>query len=210
LEDRAGHIYRVAAEIMWRRGYTATSMNEIADAVGLTKAGIYHYIRGKEDLLFQIMSFGMDMVEEDVMGPARKVPDPEERLRVIVERHVTRIFEVGGAVTILLDEMPMLRPAHQRAIRSRKRAYFDFVRNTLQQLSSQGKLRPVNPTVAAFGLFGMILCTSRWYRSGGKLKPEAVLKDFLEIALNSVLRGAPARLRPARRTSLNRKVVQTR
>ena len=194
---------------MWRRGYTATSMNEIADAVGLTKAGLYHYIRGKEDLLFKIMSFAMDMVEEDVMGPARKVADPEQRLRVMVERHVKRILEVGGAVTILLDETPALSPAHQRIIRSRKRAYFDLIRSTLQQLASQGKLRPVEPTVATFGLFGMILWTSRWYRRDGKLKQEDVLKDFLEIALNSVLRKASAATLPGR-TTLNRKAARTR
>jgi len=71
-EDRADHIYRVAAEVMCRKGYEATSMNDIADAVGLTKAGIYHYIRGKEQLLFEIMNFAMDMVDEDVMAPARE------------------------------------------------------------------------------------------------------------------------------------------
>jgi AcrR family transcriptional regulator len=70
-EDRADHIYRVAAEVMCQKGYEATSMNDIADAVGLTKAGIYHYIRGKEDLLFQIMGFGMDMVDQDVIGPGK-------------------------------------------------------------------------------------------------------------------------------------------
>jgi len=45
--NRASHIYRVAAEIMCQKGYEATSMNDIADAAGLTKAGIYHYIRGR-------------------------------------------------------------------------------------------------------------------------------------------------------------------
>jgi AcrR family transcriptional regulator len=71
-EDRADHIYRVAAEIMCQKGYEATSMNDIADAVGLTKAGIYHYIRGKEDLLFEIMSYAMDMVDQDVRVPAQE------------------------------------------------------------------------------------------------------------------------------------------
>src|SRR5260370_41102008 len=93
-EERASHIYRVAAEIMCQKGYEATSMNDIADAVGLTKAGIYHYIRGKEQLLFQIMSYGMDMVDEDVIAPARQVGDAEERLRTIVERHVPSILAI--------------------------------------------------------------------------------------------------------------------
>src|SRR5580692_5647629 len=100
-EDRAEHIYRVAAQIMCQKGYEATSMNDIADAVGLTKAGVYHYIRGKETLLFEIMSYAMDMVDLDVAAPAREIADAEQRLRSILERHTRRILEVGGAVTVL-------------------------------------------------------------------------------------------------------------
>ena len=171
-------------------------MNDIADAVGLTKAGIYHYIRGKEHLLFQIMSFGMDMVDEDIIAPARQIGDAEERLRTIVERHVRRILEVGGAVTTLLDEMPALTPAHRRTIRSRKRSYFELIRQTLEKLSAEGKLRDVNLTVATFSLLGMINWISRWYRGGGKLKPQEVVEDFLEVAVNALLRERSV-MRPA-------------
>jgi AcrR family transcriptional regulator len=193
-EDRTDHIYRVAAEIMCKKGYEATSMNDIAEAVGLTKAGLYHYIRGKEDLLFQIMSFGMDMVDEDVIAPARQIADAQARLRAIVERHCRRIMEQGGAVTILLEEMPALTTAHQRIIRNRKRAYFELVRDTLDQLSAKGKLRDLDPTVAAFTLFGMILWTSRWYRHGGSLTPEQAASDLSEMALASVLHDRQDRL----------------
>jgi TetR/AcrR family transcriptional regulator, cholesterol catabolism regulator len=195
-EDRADHIYRVAAEIMCRKGYEATSMNDIAEGVGLTKAGIYHYIRGKEDLLFQIMKFAMDMVEADVIVPARQVPDAEHRLRTILERHARRILDVGGAVTLILEEMPGLTPAHRRVIKSRKRAYFELVRDTLAQLSAERKLRDVNPAVAAFSLLGMIMWTSRWYRPDGALSAEQVLRDFMEIALNAVLKPA-TRIEPS-------------
>jgi AcrR family transcriptional regulator len=187
-EDRAAHIYRMAAEIMCRKGYEATSMNDIAEAVGLTKAGIYHYIRGKENLLFAIMSYAMDMVDQDVMAPARKLADPEQRLRTIVERHSRRIVEVGGAVTILLEEMYALTPAHRRTIRGRKRAYFELIRRTLVQLAAEGKLRDVNPTVATFSLFGIILWISRWYRPDGNLTPQEVLDSVVETAVNAVLR----------------------
>ena len=173
---------------MCEKGYEATSMNDIADAVGLTKAGIYHYIRGKEQLLFEIMNFAMDMVDEDVIAPAREIADPEERLRTIIERHVKRILEVGGSVTKLLEETSSLTPAHQRTVRNRKRAYFELVRNTLEQLASEGRLRDVNPTVAAFSLFGMILWISRWYRRDGDMAPEEVLRDLHDLAMNAVLR----------------------
>jgi AcrR family transcriptional regulator len=187
-EARADHIYRVAAEIMCRKGYEATSMNDIADAVGLTKAGMYHYIQGKEHLLFEIMSFAMDMVDENVIAPTRGIDNPEERLRALVQRHAGRILEVGGEVTILLEEMWALTPAHRRIIRGRKREYFEMVRQTLQQLASTGKLRQVDPSVATFSLFGMINWISRWYRRDGKISKEAVLKDFTELAVCSVLK----------------------
>jgi TetR/AcrR family transcriptional regulator, cholesterol catabolism regulator len=192
-EDRADHIYRVAAEVMCRKGYEATSMNDIADAVGLTKAGIYHYIRGKEQLLFEIMNFAMDMVDEDVVAPAREIADAEERLGTIIDRHAKRILEVGGSVTILLEEMQALTPAHQRTVRNRKRTYFELVKQTLEQLAAEGKLRDVNPTVATFSLFGMILFISRWYRRDGELTPQEVLRDFHELALSAVLRTESVR-----------------
>jgi AcrR family transcriptional regulator len=187
-EQRADHIYRVAAEIMCQKGFEATSMKDIAEAVGLTKAGIYHYIPGKEELLFQIMGFAMDMVDQDVIEPAQQVADAELRLRTIVERHARRILEVGGAVTIILEEMAALTPVHRRAILLRKRAYFDLLRQTLDQLALEGKLRQVSPTVAAFSLFGMITWISRWYRRDGKLTPDETLRDFLDLALGAVLR----------------------
>jgi AcrR family transcriptional regulator len=188
-EDRTGHIYRVAAEIMCHKGYEATSMNDIAEAVGLTKAGVYHYIRGKEDLLYQIMSFGMDMVDQDVIEPARQIADPELRLRTMIDRHATRIMEQGGAVTILLEEMTALTAAHHRIIRNRKRAYFEMFRMALDELKTQGKLRDLDPTVAAFSLFGMIMWISRWYRRSGSLSSDRVAPDVIEIAMNAVLKS---------------------
>jgi len=75
---RASHVYRIAAEIMCQKGYEGTSMNDIAEAAGLTKAGIYHYIRGKEDLLFEIMTYAMDNLDQRVIAPAREIADAED------------------------------------------------------------------------------------------------------------------------------------
>ncbi len=189
---RASHIYRIAAEIMCRKGYEGTSMNDIAEAAGLTKAGIYHYIRGKEELLFEIMTYAMDNLEERVIAPAQEIADPEQRLRKIVEGHTISLLEGVGAITIVLEEMVALTAAHRRTIKARKRAYFEFIRQTLKDLDSQGKLREVNPTTAAFSLLGMILWISRWYRRDGNLSAEQVLKDYVGIAMNGVLKAGAA------------------
>lgn len=185
---RASDIYRVAAEIMCQKGYEATSMNDIAEAAGLTKAGIYHYIRGKEDLLFEIMNYAMDVVDHGIVTHAQEVEDAEERLRTIVERHARNVLEGVGALTIVLEEISALTPAHRRQITARKRSYYEFIRGTLEELEKEGKLRPVSPTVAAFSLLGMILWISRWYRRDGKLTTEQALHDYVEIGMNGVLK----------------------
>ncbi|MCI0390353.1 MAG: TetR/AcrR family transcriptional regulator [Acidobacteria bacterium] len=186
-------IYRIAAQLICEKGYDATSMSDIAEAVGITKAGIYHHIPGKKDLLFRIMSFGMDELDEEVIIPARALADAEQRLRMIITNHVrliaNRSTPVGNnPITIVVDEVAGLTPAHRRKIDLRKRSYVDLVRDTLKQLKEEGKLSEVDVTVAAFSLLGMILWLSRWYNPDGQLKPELVAEEITKIALGGLLR----------------------
>lgn len=189
---RLTEIYRAAAKIICEKGYDATSMSEIADAVGITKAGVYHHIPGKQDLLFAIMSYGLDSLENEVIKPARTIDDAEKRLRAIVFKHsrliTDRSMSTGNPVTIVIDEVAGLTPAHRRTIERRKRAYVKLVRNTLEQLKVEKKLRNVNVTVAAFSLFGMILWLSRWYHPGGSLTPDQVAEEVCNIAMAGLLR----------------------
>ncbi len=199
-KDRLSEIYRVAARIICEKGYDATSMSDIAEAVGITKAGIYHHIPGKKDLLFRIMNFGMDSLDEQVIAPAREVEDAEQRLRTIITNHVQLITSRSSpqgfnAVTIVVEEVAGLTPAHRRKIDQRKRAYVDLVRETLKELEAEGKLSEVDITTASFSLLGMILWLSRWYKPGGRLGPEEIAEEITKIALGGLLRPKSARSR---------------
>lgn len=191
--DRLGEIYRAAAQIICDKGYDATSMNDIAEAVGITKSGLYHHISGKRNLLFGIMNFGMDSLEEQVIAPARAVADAEHRLRTIINNHVRLITsrsttQGNNPVTIIVDEVAGLTLAQRRKIDQRKRAYVDFIRETLTQLKQEGKLWDIDVTTAAFSLLGMILWLSRWYSPDGRLTPERVSEEVTKIATRGLLR----------------------
>jgi AcrR family transcriptional regulator len=193
---RLSEIYRAAAKIICEKGYDAASMNDIADAVGLTKAGIYHHISGKRDLLFRVMNFGLDELEEEVIEPARQITDPEERLRAIITKHVQLIArhstpEGNNPVTIVIEEVAGLTPAHRRKINQRKRAYVDFIRDTLESLAGEGKLNNVDVTAAGFSLVGMIEWLSRWYNPRGRLKPEDLSEEVTKIAFGGLLKQRP-------------------
>lgn len=186
-DERAGNIYRTAARMIYEKGFDATSMNEIAEAVELTKPGLYYYVKGKKELLFAIMGFAMDLLDSEVVGPAQQIEDPAERLRIIVRQHARLLTRETSAVAILIDETGGLSDEQRIAITSRKRAYFELLRQTLERLAADGRLRPVDPTTAAFSLLGMLMWLARWYDPSGRLKPEDVVRDVTEIALASVL-----------------------
>jgi AcrR family transcriptional regulator len=186
--ERLAEIYRTAAQIILRKGYDATSVNDIAHALGMTKAGLYHYINGKKELLFDIMNFGLWELGEEVATPAGAISDPAERLRFIIDAHARLVTRGQGAITILVDEVTALTPVQQRKITQSKRKYFDFLRGTLDELKAAGKMQDVDTTAAAFSLLGMINWLSRWFQQGGALNEEQAAEQIVRIALHGLLR----------------------
>ncbi len=191
-DDRAGHIYRIAAKLIHKQGFDATSMSAIADAAELTKAGLYYYVKSKKELLFKITSLAMDLLEKHVVEPARGVKEPLDRLRAIVLQHSYLLTHETGALAILTDEVAGLEPGDRKIIVARKRSDFDLVRSTLEELRSDGRLRAVDTTVAAFSLLGMVMWIARWYSAEGPLSRDRVAEDIAEIALGAVLSGTGA------------------
>lgn len=185
--DRLARIYRTAAGIIVRKGFDATSMNDIASAVELTKAGLYHYVRGKRDLLFAIMQFAMDIVDQRVLEPAQSIRDPEERLRFILARHAGMTKYVKE-ITILAEETAALTEQHRQVIVQRKRRYFDFVRQTLQELKDEGKLRSYDVTVATLNILATVLGISRWYNPDGPLSSEDIARETASLLLDGLMR----------------------
>ena len=186
--ERLAEVYRTAAQIILRKGYDATSINDIANALGMTKAGLYHYISGKKELLFDIMSFGLDELEEEVITPAHSIADTAARLRFIIASHARLVTRGEGAITILVDEITALTPAQNRKITRRKRAHFDRLRQVLNKLKSEGRLHDLDTTVATFSLLGMINWLSRWFRQDGALTEEQIAEEIVKIALSGLLR----------------------
>lgn len=203
LNARRAEICRTAAQIFLDRGFDATSVSDIAAALGMTKAGLYHYIESKEALLFEIMNFGLDRIEAEVVEPSRGVRDPEERLRQIITRHARIAVRAHGAVAQLDDEIRALPPAARRKIERRMRGYLDLVRGTLGELAAARRLRDVDVTVTAFSVLGMILWLPRWFRAGGRLNVEQAAAEIAKIALHGVL--LPDRSHAARGPRLVRK-----
>lgn len=197
VQSRRVEICRTAAQIFRDRGFDATSVSDVARALGMTKAGLYHYFDSKEALLFEIMTYGLERVRDEVVIPARAIRDPEARLRHIIARHARITTQGRGAIAHLGDEIRALPPGARRQIEEKMRIYFDLVRGTLEELKRTGRLRDVDTTVAAFSVIGMILWLPRWFRQNGRLNQDAVAREVANLAIGGLL--VPGNAKPRRK-----------
>jgi len=176
-----------AAEVIRAKGFATASVKEISGAMGITKGGLYYYVKGKQNLLYQIMRHGLAMVEEWTRS-VQSIEDPAERLRELVRIHIDAIARGKGALTVVTEEDYGLEERDRADILRRKRRYFDFVRGLLEEMAAQGRLRETDFAVASFNLLGMILHFARWYRPGGRLDPIQIADEIVDLTLTGLER----------------------
>jgi AcrR family transcriptional regulator len=184
-------VFEVAAEVFHRKGYDNTSMSEVAEAAGLTKAGLYHHVSSKESLLFTVLDSGLDFTESYVMKPLESIDDPLERLRTMIDLHLRLVLEERNLeVTGLLHECKTLSPSDRARIDKRKKEYVRMTTKLITDVVKKFNVKDVNPKLAAFALLGMLNWTYQWYKVSGSSSREEIVENFQHIFLQGILGDA--------------------
>ena len=158
------------------------SLRDIATACGLTKAGLYHHCRSKDHLLLEIMSYGMDLFEEQVLYAVMPIEDPIERLRACMRKNVLLVTEDRTKeVTIILHEHATLTGEARAQINARKKRYVRFLETSFAEAVRDGRLRPISPKVAAFSFLGQVLWIYKWFRADGAIAAEDLAVEMEKL-----------------------------
>src|SRR6516225_9989395 len=168
-DDQRDAILSRAAALFADQGYTATSMNDIAAACGVSKAGLYHYWRDKRELLFQITAGHVARLEQFV-AEARDA-DAEARLRALILRFVREYADAQNEHRVLTEDVRFLEPDERRQVQEPQRrvvaAFADAIAAVRPNLARNELDRPL-----AMLLFGMINWMFTWLRPDGSLNHE--------------------------------------
>ncbi len=181
-QDRRRQILETAARLICERGYRGTSLRDIATACGLTKAGLYHHCRSKEHLLLEIMNYGMDLFEEQVLYKVMPIENPVERLRACMHENVLLVTEGRNKeITIILHEHDTLTGDARAHIDARKKRYVRFLEGSFAEAMRDGQLRKAHPKVAAFSFLGQVLWIYKWFRDDGEIPAEQLAQEMTDL-----------------------------
>ncbi len=187
--DPRQEILRAAARLFQQQGYDATSMNDVAAALKLSKGGLYHHFQSKDEILFDLMNHAMDITEERVINPVKAIADPEERLRMLIRRHIAVVLsERDREITVMLHENHPLSPTLRKRINARKKDYVHFLENLIAEVQrARGSKGAVSARAAAFAVLGMINWIYQWYSPDGSLQEESLAQQYTEILFQGAL-----------------------
>ena len=189
--DSRQEILRTAARLFQQRGYDATSMNDVAAALKLSKGGLYHHFQSKDEILFEIMDHAMQITQERVIKPVLTIAHPVDRLRALIRLHIEVVLSPRDReITVMLHENHPLPPALRKRINNRKKDYVHFVENLMAEVQNSQATKPkpaVSPRAAAFALLGMINWIYQWYKPEGELQSHNLIPQFTELVFGGIL-----------------------
>jgi AcrR family transcriptional regulator len=173
---RDDEVVSAAAKVFYERGYSAATVQDIADELGILKGSLYHYIKTKEDLLFRLFEEvhkGVEAILEEVL--AVEGLNPLERLELYVRRQIVNNLNDLVRISIYYHELDRLSEDRRRAVIAWRRRHDRFMRDLIRQAQEEGLAdASVDAGMLANCVFATVIWPYRWFHAGSKDTPESI------------------------------------
>lgn len=180
-------ILTAAAQIFSQKGYHATSMQDIAQAVKLQKASLYHHISSKQEILVDVLDRALDLLIDNMQALMGRALAPDEMLRQAISMYMTTLLQHRDLAVVLLLEHRSLEPELQTRHIPRRDRFESLWRDLIQQGMNAGLFSCSDPAMAARGLLGAMNWAITWYRPEGKLSAGEIADQFADLILCGLL-----------------------
>jgi AcrR family transcriptional regulator len=168
-------------------GYTATSVQQVAERSRISKAGVYYHVDRKEDLLFHICHYSIATLLSDIQKALKGQEDSIARLRTIIRIHDGFFLKHPHNLAVLNQQMRNLSAVRRGQIERLERGYLNLIRETVGDGLRQNVLQRSNPTVAVFLILAMLNTLDRWYNPRGSVRPPELIKQVEQTMLHGLV-----------------------
>jgi AcrR family transcriptional regulator len=181
-------ILEAAAQVFRQKGFHGASMNDIADAVNLQKASLYHHVSSKQEILLELLDRALILLLERISPIASQNIPADRKLRLMVRAYLQILVENIDLATVLLFEHRALeRRQHARHVPNRNK-FEALWREALAEGVGAGLFQCDDVPLTARALLGLMNWTITWYRPDGEKTIEQIADDYSALLLNGLLK----------------------
>ncbi len=181
-------IVAAAAELFAQRGFGSTSLDDIAEVLGVTKGALYYHVKNKEEILRLIYLSVLNVAEEPLRRILKSDLPPAEKLHRAIEHHIEISADRSPAVTIFYREQPHLTGPFAKEITLRKKDYEHYFEQIIEEGVATGAFKSdIDPQIIMFGLLGMCHWLSQWYKPSGRYTPKQIATMFTNMVEGGLL-----------------------
>jgi AcrR family transcriptional regulator len=194
-------ILRAAAALFRERGYERTRLDDIAQALNVTKPTLYYYVKNKEEILVEIQQTGFDEIMEELIELGRGAQSGADILRRVIVRYVNCVTGEFG-VCVPRHFLITLAPENLARLRKARRTVERKIRETIARGIEDGSLRPCEPWIVATAIVGTMNWMAFWYEAGPTRRSAAELGDaYFDLLIEGIgasdVRSGASRVRAA-------------
>jgi AcrR family transcriptional regulator len=189
LSPRRLEILKSAAAAFRRRGYHGASVEEIARALRMTKGSLYYHFRDKEEILFVLHDWSVDLLLEKLAEVEKEDAPPDAKLRRLVQAFVHMIIDELHGTALTMD-LQALAPARLRRVIAKRDRFDRGLRRIVQEGMDEGVFARGDAKLAAFAVLGAVNWITRWYDPGGPKGSDEIGRAMAAMVLDGLRRRA--------------------
>ena len=186
-EEKKNAVLSTAAQMFNERGFHATSLDDVAARLNVTKPTLYYYVKNKDQILLECVHKGLNMTIEGIEASRKAGGSVVDQLRACMEVYAHIVTMDFGMCLIRVGDEEV--PLESRKELRRMKAAIDLeFRKLVAQGIAEGALAPCDPKMAAFVIAGALSWIGRWYQGGGEYSAKEIADQCIALLLNGVLR----------------------
>ncbi len=183
---REAELHAAATRLFRQRGFHATSMQDLGEALGMNRGSLYHYISAKDELLWTILTRALDILEERVLPILESDAPSVDRLTGAIREHLRVAADHADELSLIQIEWRALDRARQAEMIRRRDAYEARWRATLEAGIADGSLRSFDVRLAGIGILSACNWFTQWYRPSGASSVDEIADAFAELFLGGL------------------------
>lgn len=185
-------VLKEAGRAFGQRGYHNTSLDDVAEALKVSKGTLYNYVKDKQEILYELHKVSLRIASEAFEHGKALGGTGAEQLRNVLRHHISSFTRELGACAVLV-ELDALREKDRAEIVKQRDVFHKMFVKIIEKGIRDGSIRPVEPSLAVFAFMGAVFWLPKWYSPSGKLRGDELADAMVDLMMSGLLPAGPSK-----------------